>query len=373
MARDPAQLRCCYAGPLGYGGHSQNGRRRIPLQNPAHHRARAVIGLRCTPSFTDAAGAEKDRNLIRRIIFSAGQNCHGHCAPGNHVPDRGWFSFEYDAANHSAKISLHVFWVADRRSPTNTWFPFNADLFEAEHQMIEDEQASTDTRTRRNFGAQWKGITANDEKRCHAKNRTPVSLTPFWRLSVSVNDEPENLMVLPPIDDSIEDKLIILRASRSPKGMPMPTVTLAQRKAFWETLVGELPAFIHFLKEWKIPRELKSDRFGITHFHHPEILQAIDALAPEFRLLSLIDDQCFDGSRCDTDWQGTAEELERQLTNEDSPCRYEARHLLTYNTACGVYLGRLAKKYPGRFSLHRTETTRTWTIKPLLEPIEMTE
>jgi hypothetical protein len=28
---------------------------------------------------------------------------------------------------------------------------------------------------------------------------------------VTVNDEPENLMVLPPIDDSIEDKLIILR------------------------------------------------------------------------------------------------------------------------------------------------------------------
>ena len=61
---------------------------------------------------------------------------------------------------------------------------------------------------------------------------------------MSVNDEPENLMVLPPIDDSIEDKLIILRASKSP--MPMPTATLEQRKAFWETLeerTAGVPAF----------------------------------------------------------------------------------------------------------------------------------
>jgi hypothetical protein len=37
-------------------------------------------------------------------------------------------------------------------------------------------------------------------------------------------------------------------------------------------------------------RELISERFGIRHFHHPEILQAIDNLAPEYRLLRLIDD-----------------------------------------------------------------------------------
>ena len=245
--------------------------------------------------------------------------------------------------------------------------PFNSDLFGSEHQMIEDEETSTDIRSRRNFGAQWKGVTAADEKRCHAKNRTAVMLTPFWRLTVSVNDEPENLMVLPPIDDSIQDKLIILRGSKVPEGMPMPTETDEEREAFWETLMRELPAFIDFLIHWEISKELRGNRYGITHFHHPEILEAIDALAPEAKLLSLIDGECFEGSRFETDWKGTAEELERLLTNEDSPCRYEARRLLTYNNACGTYLGRLAKKYPGRFSLHRTETKREWTIKPLLE------
>ncbi len=237
--------------------------------------------------------------------------------------------------------------------------PFNSDLFEAEHLMIEDEQASTDIRARRNFGAQLKNITVVDWQRCHAKNRVAISLAPFWRLSVTVNDEPENLMVLPPIDDSIEDKLIILRASKFI--MPMPTATLGQRKAFWETLIDELPAFLHYLTQWKIPKALSSERFGVTHFHHPEILQAIDNLAPEFRLLRLIDDELFQTDAAGV-WEGSAEQLERRLCADDSRCRNEARKLFTYNTACGVYLGRLAKRQPERFASEHTRKGNQWTI-----------
>jgi hypothetical protein len=238
---------------------------------------------------------------------------------------------------------------------------FNSDLFEAEHLMIEDEQASTDIRARRNVGAQLKNVTSVVWQRCHAKRRIPISLKPFWRLSISVSDEPENLMVLPPIDDSIEDKLILLRASKKP--MPMPTTTLAGRKKFWEKLESELPAFIGFLTQWKIPQELASERFGIRHFHHPEILATIDALAPESRLLSLIEDQFDRLTGGDSEWEGTAEQLEQSLNGESSDCRFEARKLFSYNTACGVYLGRLAKKYPNRFLSRRKKTERLWTIK----------
>jgi hypothetical protein len=234
---------------------------------------------------------------------------------------------------------------------------FNSDLFRSEHLMIEDEQASTDIRARRNVGAQIKIITANEEKRCEAKYRIAVDLLPFWRLSISVNDEPENLMVLPPIDDSIEDKLILLRASWKP--MPMRTKTLKQRKAFWKTLVGELPAFAHFLKEWEIPQELQDDRYGLVHFHHPEILEAIDALAPESKLLSLI--KHYLDNLGDTTWgPHPAEKLERELNGSDS--QYEAKKLFSFNNACGVYLGRLAKKYPDRFISKRTSEERLWTI-----------
>lgn len=236
--------------------------------------------------------------------------------------------------------------------------PFNSDLFEAEHLMIEDEQSSFDIRIRRNFGAHLKAITVIERQRCHAKNRIPVTLTPFWRLTISVNDEPENLMVLPPIDDSIEDKLIILRASRAP--MPMPTATLKQRERFWETLVSQLPAFLYFLCEWEIPRELSSERFGVKHFQHPEILRQLDDLAPEFRLRRLIDESIVHPG---DEWQGSADELERKLTEKDSATQYEARRLFSFNTACGVYLGRLAKRFPERFVNKHTMRGNLWTIR----------
>jgi hypothetical protein len=236
---------------------------------------------------------------------------------------------------------------------------FNSELFRAEHLIIEDEAASTDIRTRRKFGAAIKNITVNETQRCHRKNAEGLTLRPFWRMSISVNDEPENLMVLPPIDDSLSDKLILLKTVRPPK--PFPTETPAARRKFWDTLAGELPHFAEFLsKRFEIPEHLKSARFGITHFHHPEILAAIDAMAPETRLLQIIDAELFNGAG--SAWTGTAADLERVLTGESCDAKWEARKLLSWNNAAGTYLGRLAAKYPKRFGKSRDASGRWWEI-----------
>jgi hypothetical protein len=237
---------------------------------------------------------------------------------------------------------------------------FNADLFEAEHLAMEDEHASTDLRTRRHFGSQLKNVTVNESQRCHGKHQKGTVLYPFWRVSVSLNDEPENLMVLPPIDDSLEDKLMLLRAVSHP--MPMPTGTQEERAAYWNKLLNELPAFLDLLMSWEIPASLSSQRFGIKHFHHPDLLAAIDTLAPETRLLNLIDGELFPPYGDDV-WKGSSEELERILCSKDSRCQVEARKLLYFYNACGTYLSRLLKQHPDRVEKHRDSTSRTWVIR----------
>lgn len=236
---------------------------------------------------------------------------------------------------------------------------FNGELFGAEHLMIEDEIAATDIRTRRNFGARIKEITVNQTQSFHAKHRQAITLTPLWRLTISLNDEPENLMILPPIDDSLADKMTVLKAHK--RRMPMPTQTADQKKAFWDALLAELPAFLCYLEQWEIPVELKCERFGITHFHHPELLAAIETLAPETRLLAIIDAEFFLGP-VNSVWDGTAEKLERLLCNGKSS--HEAQRLLDWNNATGTYLGRLASKYPNRIQSVRTAQERCWQIKP---------
>ena len=239
--------------------------------------------------------------------------------------------------------------------------PFNSELLGSEHLVIEDEEASTDIRARRNFGANVKLICANTDQSAHAKYRNAITLTPFWRLSISVNDEPENLMILPPIDKSLEDKFIILKAEKH--AMPMDTVTDRERQVFINALKAELPHFLQFLFDFKIPTDLVSDRYGITHFHHPDILEAISAMAPETRLLEMIDARLFD-SPAPGSWHGTANKLERELTSESSCVRRQAERLLTFHLACGTYLGRLQKRSPDRSESQHTKKGNVWTINP---------
>ncbi|MEA3207878.1 MAG: hypothetical protein QOE70_935 [Chthoniobacter sp.] len=241
---------------------------------------------------------------------------------------------------------------------------FNSELFHAEHLMIEDETASFDLRTRRQLGANLKGFVVNESQRCHPKNRPALTLFPFWRVSITLNDEAENLMVLPPLDESLQDKMLLFRAYK--RDMPMPTETLEQWAAFMMVLDAELPAFVHFLlHSWRIPSELRCQRYGVGHFHHPELLEMMNVLAPETKLLELIDAKLFPKSAMDPDeWEGKASELETELCATSSSVAHEARKLLLFNSACGQYLGRLAQLHPERISKRISAGYTIWKIQP---------
>ena len=238
---------------------------------------------------------------------------------------------------------------------------FNGEMFAAEHLMIEDEAASTDIRARTHLGSHIKMIAANQTQNCHPKGRPGLTLPPFWRLTISVNEEAEHLMVLPPLQDSIRDKIMLLQAFKQP--MPMPTETGDEMELFWKQLVKELPAFLHFLINWEIPTDLRDSRFGISTYHSPALITALGELQPEIRLLSIING-CHYAIRANQEWKGTAVELQRELTEKDARMQYEARQLLSWANACGTYLGRLAKEFPDRVSSRGSNGTTIWKIKP---------
>jgi hypothetical protein len=238
--------------------------------------------------------------------------------------------------------------------------PFNSDLFRAEHLAIEDDIPSVKINDRRAFGASIKEFTANQGQRLHAKGRDALMLDVFWRVTVTVNDEPENLMILPPIDPSLEDKIILLKTEKAT--VPCDTTTNEGRDKCWETLVNEIPFFLHWLEIWEIPEEYKSGRYGVTHYHHPEILDTLCELSPESKMEQLLQVALF-SEPIKQAWNGTATDLEQVLTSHNLT-GYEARKLLSFNTACGVYLGRLQLKKPNKYSKKHTENGNEWSIEP---------
>jgi hypothetical protein len=239
--------------------------------------------------------------------------------------------------------------------------PFNGELFEAEHLMLEDEFMSRSIRDRLKLGAALKNFcVATRAQSCHRKGRQAITLPAWWRLSITLNDDPEAMLVLPPLDDHIADKLILLRASCFDFPMPMDSAEAQQR--CMEACITEIPSYLHWLiHDFRIPGHLQETRrYGIASWHHPQLKVELDNLSPEADLLALIDEVLW--SPATTSWSGTSEELRRILL--ESSVEFQARRLLEWRNACGTFLGRLAAKPNSRVELERTATRRGWIIFP---------
>jgi hypothetical protein len=240
---------------------------------------------------------------------------------------------------------------------------FNADLFEAEHLIIEDNFCSKRIADRQRLGALLKehcvGVTTASY---HRKGRDAFNIRPWWRISITVNDDPEAMMILPPLDDHIADKIMLLRANKSV--FPMPVETAEERDAFIEKLRSEIPAFLHYLLHEMPERpELRDSRYNVKTFHHPDLAAALNELSPEADLLSFIDTAFAGDFSTRSSITLSAATIEERLRQTD-PRR--ADKLLFFRNSCGTYMGRLAGRHPTRVVKKRTASDRSWTI---LKPV----
>ena len=76
---------------------------------------------------------------------------------------------------------------------------FNGDLSGAELLAVDDEAGSTDIRSRRTLAANIKSCLFSGAVRIEGKNKCAFVFQPCWRMILALNDEPEALLVLPPI------------------------------------------------------------------------------------------------------------------------------------------------------------------------------
>ncbi len=237
---------------------------------------------------------------------------------------------------------------------------FNADLCGAHLLTVDDVVSSTDMRTRRATGQIIKGLAVTNSHRIEAKGYDACTLTPHWRAMIACNDDAESLQVLPPIDDGMRDKLLLLRCVKG--SLPMPGVTAQERAAFMAKLMQDVPGFLADMafSDWK-------DGYGdtrqiVTGWQDPVLADSLRSLDSEEQLLDLIDTlKPWDG---DSHWRGTAADLESALTDYKAPtCRKAQQLLSSWSKACGVFLGRLADSHPERVQRGEVIRRYEWIIK----------
>jgi len=228
---------------------------------------------------------------------------------------------------------------------------FNEEIAESEHLMMEDKHALRDSKSRAAFGTAIKQLTVTSQTAIHGKGKKMFSAPAFRRLSFSANEDADYITALPMLDDSIGDKVMLFKCA---KAHMLPEWT--ENKARFNR---ELPAFTHhLLHEFKIPEALRHDRFGVVHYHSPEVVELLQQFEPHIRFREALDGTLFrDGDEPVT--RKTAAEIQAELIN--GPFGQYVRPLVSYPTACGQLLAKCQKEDPERFKDTKSKGIRRWT------------
>ena len=220
---------------------------------------------------------------------------------------------------------------------------YNKEVMGAEHALIGDEDHKYDARSRRRFGNAIKKLIVNPEQRLRAMQQDGLTVEPFLRLSLTVNNNKQALSVMPELDGDVADKLMLLLAK--PVEFPFPSPRFPTKHVYYAALKAELPAFIYHLMRWKMPETMADKRYGVVSYKNAELLEQMCSISSEWKLWNLIEMYIFADRTC-LFWEGTAAELEREI--RDRTKGENIGSLFKYSGACGQYLVTLMSQLPGQ-------------------------
>jgi len=236
---------------------------------------------------------------------------------------------------------------------------FNGDILGAELLVIDDEIASRDHRARTALGQGIKKHFFAGSVRIESKFRQAVTMRPVQALVIAVNSEPEHLQVLPVLDDSLRDKISLVRCSMADLGA-------YEREDIAGFIEAELPAFIDHVENTIIPAHLQDPRTGAAAWWHPAVVEMLAVIAPEERLRELMV-QCPEIAgkiKFHSFWEGTAADVEKALL-ETETTRHGARNLLSFTSACGTFLGRIRDSRRALLADRKVRGVTVWKITAL--------
>lgn len=232
-------------------------------------------------------------------------------------------------------------------NPMTAWtgsLVWNDNLSGSELLLIDDSVASTDPRKRKALGARFKESVYAGDVEINKRNISSLSMRPVWRVIICCNETPENLSVIPPLEEGIEDKIALIRVS--PIKTPMPATHPEERKAFQNKLISEIPAFLGFLEKVVIPEHLRDSRSGVTAWKDAELLEAVSEISPEKRMEKLIALSISKGcisTHGDAAWMSAAE-IQEVLQDRDGATSHQANTLLKFDMNAGRYLSALKRQ-----------------------------
>lgn len=228
-----------------------------------------------------------DRGLVEHRGFDPGQAVY-FCGPIR--------------SGKSLTQSLITWALGGRSSNVASWLKgderFTFHMFGTEHLMVADDTSTSwSENERQRYADKIKEVAANRDHQCNPKFGKPFQATPFWRLTISLNDNPEHIARIPSFyDPTIADKLIVFKCYNYEESLAPEELRLrSNRDRFGEKLESQIPAWLHYLENWTPPaRVTENMRYGVKAFHNPTIVEECQDISEEIELYKLICGAVFD-------------------------------------------------------------------------------
>ncbi len=237
---------------------------------------------------------------------------------------------------------------------------FTLDLALAAHWAIEDKPGFLNSKARAAFTQNLKHHAVGTVLEVHGKGRDKMQLPTFRRLSISCNDDADSLSILPILNQSTRDKLLVLKC--------FPARDLGHDRAgIIRRFRAEHAAFRHYLlNRWQVPEDIddKGSRMRFRLYIHPDVESVMLDSNPENRFLELVNLCFFSRGGIDVmaEQRGSASEIHSRMTSGEHSST--ARNLVPSAQDCGRMLSNLCASMPERFSRKNHSGSMAYTIRP---------
>jgi len=229
---------------------------------------------------------------------------------------------------------------------------FTGHLFAVPIWTIDDTRPGQD-KAHANYSALIKKMPANQLFLFDDKFKRARMIPWLGRIIVTCNLDNESLRILPDIEQSLLDKVSLYKAAPTREGYDFHKLDKA--------LAEELPAFAKWLEDWEPPdATIEASRFGVTSFHHPELLQAAKEVTSSHSFYEAF--HMFMSSQFNEfkthEWIGNASTMLRDMAGDDG-----MRALTSHYTPRGV--GRFIAQLAGQgvpLTQIRKDGLRMWSI-----------
>jgi hypothetical protein len=195
---------------------------------------------------------------------------------------------------------------------------FNKELGASPVWCVDDATSTANFNDHKRFSEMLKKHTASPELTFHPKFRDAITVPWFGRIMITCNTDADSLSILPNLDGSILDKLMLFRCNPD---FHAKFGSLQENEAL---LSRELPHFLAWLDTWEPPEgvlDRKRPRYGVVSYHHPSLVEAARDSSPDHRFVEILESwrmSMIAAAPKDTLWKGSCTDLIRAINTDSS-------------------------------------------------------